>query len=751
MRSDGRMKRGAQVLGIGVVVAAAVAFALPLGDDATALASNLATFITGLLMIAALGTAVRDSSGVGRTPWLATLAVYAVGMATYALDPSGTGGDYPAAVFFGPFATAAQLGVVAAIARKLLSELRSGPIIVDAAWLAGSILLIAWNIIGAPITDDTSLQVGEKAILLAQIGFFACLVGFLCALLPHTDRAGRRALLVLSSPALLLAIALTYQARSITQDLLAPGSFSDFLFPLAFGFGAAAVLELHVADRIRADEQGSRRRPLLVASLPLVAWITTIALGELNLAPQSSLLGLAVGIVAVIRVSALVTDNSRLVADLAARANHDHLTGLPNRAGLEDILARLGDGPITLLLVDLDRFKLVNDTLGHRAGDSLLAEASRRMAAAVGEPWTVTRLAGDEFVIIGRDDGAADLEALARSVISSLSQSFVIGDRQAWVSATVGIASTRDDLEAHELLEAADDGLRRAKAKTRGGVSRVGTEYRSESAERVELETALRLGIDRDELFCLYQPKVDLASGRILGVEALVRWNRPGHGVVPPHEFIGVAEASGLIARVDEWVFDAAIRQLNHWNTLDGERRLSLSVNMSAWQLSRVDVHESVARTIARSGGVDPDQITMEITETALIEAPDVVAPRLRRLRDLGVHLSIDDFGVGFTAIAYLVDFPVDEVKLDRTLVDRLNGGREDERSLAAAVIALARAMDLEVVAEGVETTDQVAALRRLGCEKAQGFHFAKPLPAEQIDRLLLERDVFMVPDRTAV
>lgn len=743
-----------QGFALSAVLATGVAFALPLGSEATATASSLGTFSTGVLMIGVLGWAARSNVGIQRVPWATTLVVYALGMAVYALDPIESGssaGDYPLAMSFGPIATAAQIGVVAVIAWRLLSELNLRSVVFDALWIAGSAVLIGWNLVGDAVVRAPDLAVWVKVVLIAQGMLFAALMGLLVALLPQTDQTGRRTLALLSSPAVLLAMALVYQARASTGAPLERGTLSDFLFPLAFGVGAAAVLESRSSHKIRVGEDHSAVRPLLVAALPLVTWVVAIALAELSLAPRSHLLGLVVGVVAILRVSSLVRENSRLIDRLRLRATHDHLTGLPNRAALEEIIDAHGEAPVALLLVDLDRFKIVNDTLGHSAGDEILSQAARRMQQVAGAEWTVVRLAGDEFVIIGADDGCSDLSPFGDSVIEALSLPFVVGDRQAWVSATVGVATTRDDLVPAELLEAADNALRRAKAGTRGEVLRVGAEYRQEARDRRDLESALRVGIDREELFCLYQPKVDLVSGRLLGVEALVRWDRPGFGTMAPDSFIDVAEETGLIAAVDEWVLAAATSELGRWNTLDPASRLSLSVNMSAWQLSRIDVHESVARVVAHNGRVDPDQITIEITETALIEAPAVVAPRLRRLRDLGVHLAIDDFGAGFTAIAYLVDFPVDEVKIDRALVHELTGAAEDEHSLAAAVIALGRAMDLQVIAEGVESTEQVGSLRRLGCERAQGFLFSKPVSAGDIDQLVLERVSFDVPSELAL
>ena len=320
----------------------------------------------------------------------------------------------------------------------------------------------------------------------------------------------------------------------------------------------------------------------------------------------------------------------------------------------------------------------------------------------------------------------ADVVSVGERIVKRLGLPSHLNGREAWLGASVGAAATGDGLHPSEMMDAADLALRTAKD---GGEARLSPLTRIFVAGPgiAALENALRFAVDRSELFCLYQPKVDLVSGELLGVEALVRWDRPGRGIVPPFEFIPVAEASGLIARVDHWVLSEGVRQLAEWNGIcPNRKRLGLSTNMSAWQLARVDVDDDVARAISWQGGVDPSQLTIELTETLLVEDPALVIRRLERVRSTGVGISVDDFGAGFTSIAYLRRFPISEVKVDRSLVDELTGGPEDDRSVVAAVIALARAMDLDVIAEGVETVEQTRSRAATRMPQGPGLLFRK-------------------------
>ena len=575
--------------------------------------------------------------------------------------------------------------------------------------------------------------------MISQLTALAVLFGFAATILPAIERTGRRLFVLLASPAFLLGVALAAQARAGSAGELDHGTLADLAFPVAFAVGAVAVFE-SPRSRLIVCRDSPPRSGQLVAWLPLLAWLVMLGLEETSLIATTRFLGYIVGVGAIVRIAVAVRENTLLARDLHSQALRDHLTGLPNRAALHDLIEGFGEGPASLLLVDLDRFKSINDTMGHAAGDSVLVEIAQRMQRSVGSSWTVARLAGDEFVVVGRqclDDDS--LVALGQTIVDEVSKPLMVRDRELWVSATIGVATTGDDLEPDDLLEAADSALRRAKSTARGQVLTTRSGFHRRKQERRELEKALQEGLDQGQFRCVYQPKIDLITGAIIGLEALVRWERPGYGEVLPGEFIEVAEESGLITRIDEWVLHHAIDQLSYWNALDSSRRLSLSTNMSAWQLSRHDVHDQVAEVIAANGYVDPSQLTIELTETALVEAPEIVARRLQRLRDVGVGVAIDDFGAGFTAISYLRNFPATEVKIDRTLVWELTGSPSDDQSLAAAVIRLAHAMDLDVIAEGVETRQQAESLRRLGCRRAQGFLFSRPLRPDQINLLLTD------------
>lgn len=737
----GPMIRLSQALAIVVLGATGVSFALPLDEAATRSWSLAGTVVTCLLMIGALSWAAIVNTGRNKLPWIGTLGVYALGLALFLIDPvePGPAGDLSAAMLVGPLATAAQVCVVAVLARHVLAYSRIGRVVLDTLWLSSAALLLAWHFAGNPIVDDPLLAPVEKVLLLSQLLFVSVLFGFVATVLSATDRVGRRLFLLLASPAILLAIALAVQARAGSAGELDHGTLADFAFPLAFGVGTVAVFESRRSDLIRPRDVQRGAGQLVITWLPLLAWLVMLGLEEASLIQHTSFLGFIVGVGAVARLAVLFRENAALNRVLYSRSMHDHLTGLPNRTALLELIATFGEGPGVVLLVDLDRFKTINDTIGHRAGDTVLVEAARRMERVVGPSWMVARLSGDEFIIVsGEESDDAALIELGRTVVDELSEPFTVGDREVWVSATIGFAATAHNLTPDELLEAADSALRRGKSSARGEVLMASAMYHQDLMARRELEIALREGIDRGELRCVYQPKVDLVTEEIIGIEALVRWNRPGHGNIEPSAFIDVAEESGLITRIDDWVLRQALDDLSHWNTFALPRRLSLSTNMSAWQLSRADVHDQVAKAIAANGQVDPSQLTIELTETALIETPDIVARRLQRLRNVGVGVSVDDFGAGYTAIAYLRYFGANEVKIDRSLIDELSGGPEDDNSIAAAVISLGRALDLDVVAEGVETQAQAASLRRLGCRQAQGFLFARPMPAEDITRLLI-------------
>jgi Amt family ammonium transporter len=435
-------------------------------------------------------------------------------------------------------------------------------------------------------------------------------------------------------------------------------------------------------------------------------------------------------------------ERARAEDQIRHQALHDALTGLPNRAlvveRLEHALARARrtDERVALLFLDLDHFKHVNDSLGHGRGDELLIAVSERLRSAVRPPDTVGRLGGDDFVVLC-ENVTEEIGALviAERLTAALKRPFRLGDEEVFVSASVGVALPGPSARtAADLLRDADAALYRAKGAGRGRHELFDASLRARAVERLRSETALRHAVEREELVLHYQPIVSLQSGAVEAVEALVRWHRPGHGMVMPGEFIPIAEASGLIVEVGAWVVEAACEQLAAWNAARPDAPpLCVSLNLAARQVRDQDLPSILAAALDRSG-VAPEQLQFEITETVLVEDTPETAARLRALLDLGVRLVLDDFGRGYSSLHYLTRFPITGLKLDRAFVAALP--QRSTAAITAGVVGIARALDLAVVAEGVETESQLAAVRDLGCARAQGFLLSRPVEAGHVDAM---------------
>ena len=432
--------------------------------------------------------------------------------------------------------------------------------------------------------------------------------------------------------------------------------------------------------------------------------------------------------------------------DVTDRRAFDPLTGLPNRAlFVEHLEAALGRARrrhgylFAVLFLDLDRFKLINDSLGHLAGDLLLTALAKRLAGAVRPDDVVGRFGGDEFaVLLDNVAGPEDGTRVAERILASLRDPIDLKGSDAAVSASIGIAFSATGYETAEtLLRDADTAMYRAKALGRDRFEVFDEAMRRRVLGLLQLEGDLRRALDRGELVVHYQPIVSLRDGRLLGFEALLRWRSAQRGLVLPADFIDVAEESGLIVPIGEWVLQEACRQLVSWHARFPERRaLSVSVNCSARYLTRADVADRFERLLAATG-IDPKALTLEITESALIEASEPLNRFFVRLKEWGVALHLDDFGTGYSSLTYLHRFPLDALKVDRSFVARLDDGSEDGRALVRSIVALARSRRMGVIAEGVETHEQVAQLQGLGCEAAQGFYFAEALDASAAEALI--------------
>jgi diguanylate cyclase (GGDEF)-like protein len=420
----------------------------------------------------------------------------------------------------------------------------------------------------------------------------------------------------------------------------------------------------------------------------------------------------------------------------------DPLTGLPSRLlyinNLKLALQRLSRAPgraVAVMFLDLDRFKVINDSLGHGAGDELLVAVAERLGHSLRRHETLARFGGDEFVILCEDifdDG--DAVAVAERVLKSFSIPFHLATGETTAAASIGIAvGVHPDQEPDELIRDADAAMYRAKAAGGGRLLLFDELTRERALARMHTENAIRKAIEREEFRVFFQPEVSISGDKIIGLEALVRWEHPERGLVAPGEFIGLAEETGMIVPIGEWVLREACRHAVEWQRRSVEP-LTLRVNVSARQLAEEGLPQTVADVIAESG-IEPGRLCLEVTESVLIEDPESSIRKLSELKELGVLIAVDDFGTGYSSLEYLRRLPVDCVKIDRSFVRGLPDSSEDT-AIVTAVIALGHTLKLSVTAEGVETQAQLGKLQAAGCDTAQGFLFYRPEPPEQVARL---------------
>ena len=440
--------------------------------------------------------------------------------------------------------------------------------------------------------------------------------------------------------------------------------------------------------------------------------------------------------------ASLALTDARNFEDAMHQAFHDSLTGLPNRALFLDRLelaharARRSGRPIAVLFMDLDSFKNVNDSLGHAAGDELLLLVAGRLRRCLRPSDTAARFGGDEFALLLEDlDMATAAEGVAVRVLAALREPFVIQDQEVLVGTSIGIASSASP-GSDDLLRNADLAMYRAKGLGKGRFQVFEPGMHVQVLERLELEVDLQRALERDEMCVHYQPIIELATARITALEALVRWRHPVRGMIQPNDFIPLAEETGQIHRLGEWVLERAVRDAQRWNA--GVRLgapVRVGVNLSGRQLQEPTLVGQIGAALAGSG-LDPELLVLEITETVLMQDLEGTVGRLQDLKKLGVGLSVDDFGTGYSSLQYLRRFPLDSLKIAKSFVDGVSGPSQDA-AVARAIIELGTSFQLNVVAEGIERTEQHARLVDLGCTYGQGFLYSRPVPADQVDLLL--------------
>jgi diguanylate cyclase (GGDEF)-like protein len=429
-------------------------------------------------------------------------------------------------------------------------------------------------------------------------------------------------------------------------------------------------------------------------------------------------------------------ERKRAEVELAHQAMHDALTALPNRALFYDRLGqalnRVGrhSTAAAVLFLDLDRFKLINDSLGHGAGDKLLVAVAERLSNVLRGGDTAARFGGDEFVILCEDfSGGLQAIAIAERIAAELDAPFTVAGDEVFMRTSVGIAlATEPGARPEALIRDADAAMYRAKERGGGVYEVFDDQMRERAVRRMETENALHRALDRGEFVMHYQPIVQMATGALHGVEALARWEHPHRGLVMPGEFIEAAEETGLIITLGAWAFEAACRQSAAWGGLT-----MMSVNLSARQCGHPELVATFGEILRRTGA-DPASVCLEITETALMEDVETSTATLSALKELGLTLALDDFGTGYSSLRALQHFPVDVVKIDRSFIAPIEHDPQ-EAAIVAAVISLSHALGLRTVAEGIETIAQVDRLRALGCDLAQGFYFAKPAPPDEVRR----------------
>jgi len=762
-------------LGGGLALAGAYVY-LPVPALRTA-----ALAVLGLTTIAATLGALRLWRPVRRLPFYLFAAGEAVGLVAGSLGSSvavsGAGGNPVAAALTVVAYLIGIAGFALVVRARTLGRDRVGWL--DATVISIGLGMLAWVFLMAPYAGAVTLPIAERLLSMVYVALDVLLLALVVRLaISGGDRT--RAFALITAGWLVLVAADSGRALLLVTGSYDPASPVEAGWLVSYALWGAAVLEPSVATltdpapparaglprtrlaalagaslmapAVLAIQAGRGQRidvPVIVAGCALLFLLVLVRVAGLVREVEATVRELR-GTEGVLR--ATLQEREALAAQLQHQAFHDDLTNLANRAMFNDRVrhalarARRGSGGIAVLFVDLDDFKVVNDSMGHAAGDRLLQEVAGRLRGCLREPDTIGRLGGDEFAILVEGVDLASVRVLAERVLATLAAPYPVVGGHVTVHASVGVAfdehATGDDVQ---LLRNADIAMYAAKNRGKGTYEVFQPPMLRSVRDRNDVTAALRGAIERRELVVHYQPIVDLRTWRVGGTEALVRWPRPDRGLVPPDEFIPIAEETGLVVDIDRFVLRESCRQAAAWNARLGP--LLLHVNLSAMHLQRDDLADTVGSAL-RDSGLAPDRLTLEITESVLAQV-EVAVVRLQELKRLGVHLAIDDFGTGYSSLSYLQRMPIDAVKIDKSFVDGVTGGPE-ESAVARAILALAATLRLDTVAEGVEQAAQARELADLGCRWAQGYHFSRPVAAPEMARLV-GRPASAVPGEPAV
>ena len=612
--------------------------------------------------------------------------------------------------------------------------------IFDSAGAIDKYICIDFDISERKEFEDAIVRNAMRQGLIARLGRKALEAG------PLRELFEMATILACDGVAVQHAAVFCFDAEAGTATLHAGCGFPDAVLDVPFAHVAGALstdrLGAWSARVLGARRAGSGIEAFVVCSDRLYGALGVYAPPERTFQEDEEAF---LNALANILASAVEREDAR--SRLTWLAQFDTLTGLPNRRRLATCLddaiaaAATRSGRVGVMFIDLDRFKSVNDMMGHSVGDELLVQAGRRLQDCVGAGKSVARLGGDEFaVVLPLLAQTIEAEPIARRVVEALAQPFELQGQQLFVSASVGIAAWPDDgADADALLKSADTAMYSAKNSGRNNYQFYLAEMSADAARRLQTENQLHLALERAEFELHYQPKVRLATGTVTGFEALLRWRHPERGLVPPIEFISILEETGMILPVGEWVIGEVCRQLRAWSeSLDAAP--PVAINLSARQLGQSGFAETV-RAIVLDAGVDPRLLEFELTESMLMQDPEAAVTILSSLKRQGMRLSVDDFGTGYSSLAYLKRFPLDALKIDRTFVRDLPAD-SDDAAITKAVISLAHSLNLKVVAEGVETLAHLRALQAYHCDEIQGYYISRPVPAADCAVLLARLSV---------